>query len=42
MSTPLSDDELWQAFIEAKREMHRRQADFYQKAHDRPGSSKPR
>ncbi|MCY0932454.1 hypothetical protein OTB20_41220 [Streptomyces sp. H27-H1] len=37
MSTPLSDDELWKAFIKAKREMHRRQADFYQKAHDRPG-----
>ncbi|MFD5268802.1 hypothetical protein [Streptomyces sp. NPDC058335] len=36
MSTPPSDDELWQAFVEAKREMHHRQADFHQRAHDRP------
>jgi hypothetical protein len=36
MSTAASDDELWQAFVEAKREMHRCQADFYQNAQDRP------
>lgn len=37
MSTPPSDQELWDAFVEAKREMHRRQAEFYQQAQDRPG-----
>ncbi|MDV9187793.1 hypothetical protein R6L23_06130 [Streptomyces sp. SR27] len=36
MSTPPSDHDLWQAFVEAKREMHRRQAEFYQHAQDRP------
>ncbi|MFB6839887.1 hypothetical protein [Streptomyces sp. NPDC056361] len=36
MSTPPSDDELWQAVVEAKREMHRRQADFHHKAGSRP------
>ncbi|RKS08930.1 hypothetical protein DFP74_4656 [Nocardiopsis sp. Huas11] len=37
MSTPPSDDELWQAFVEATREAHRCQADFYNRARDRPG-----
>ncbi|MGW5129072.1 hypothetical protein ACWEQ7_34540 [Streptomyces sp. NPDC004069] len=36
MSTSPSDNDLWQAFVEAKREMHRRQAEFYQHAQDRP------
>lgn len=36
MSTPPSDRDLWQAFVEAKREMHRCQAEFYQHARDRP------
>ncbi|MFV5998755.1 hypothetical protein ACNPQM_42110 [Streptomyces sp. NPDC056231] len=36
MSTQPSDHDLWQAFVEAKREMHRCQAEFYQHAHDRP------
>ncbi|MFM9700234.1 hypothetical protein [Streptomyces europaeiscabiei] len=36
MNTPPTDDDLWQAFVEAKREMHRRQAEFYQHAQDRP------
>ncbi|MET8537005.1 hypothetical protein ABZV67_35675 [Streptomyces sp. NPDC005065] len=35
MSTPPSDNDLWQSFVEAKREMHRRQAEFYQHAQDR-------
>ena len=35
MSTSPSDDDLWQAFVEAKRELHRRQAAFYQQADDR-------
>ncbi|MFB7600041.1 hypothetical protein [Streptomyces sp. NPDC056160] len=36
MSTPPSDNDLWQVFVEAKQEMHRRQANFYQHAQDRP------
>jgi hypothetical protein len=36
LSTTSSDDDLWQAFVEAKQEMHRRQAEFYQNAQDRP------
>lgn len=36
MSTAPTDQELWDSFVEAKREMHRRQADFYQHAKDRP------
>jgi hypothetical protein len=36
MSAPPSDSDLWQAFVEAKREMYRRQAEFYQNAGDRP------
>lgn len=35
MSTSSPDDNLWQAFVEAKQEMHRRQAEFYQHASDR-------
>lgn len=35
MSTPPSDHDLWNAFVEAKREMHRRQTEFYQHAQDR-------
>lgn len=30
MSTAPPDQELWNSFVEAKRELHRRQADFYQ------------
>jgi hypothetical protein len=30
-----SDQELWAAVVEARRELHRVQADFYQNAHDR-------
>ncbi|GAB2485988.1 hypothetical protein [Nocardiopsis aegyptia] len=37
MSTPPSDDELWQAFVEAERETIRRRADFSNAARDRPG-----
>jgi hypothetical protein len=29
-------DALWRAFVDAKQEMHRRQADFYHQAPDRP------
>lgn len=36
MSIPPSDQELWDTFVEATREMHRRQAEFYQQAQDRP------
>lgn len=35
MSTTPPDQELWDAFVDAKRELHRRQADFYQQARDR-------
>ncbi|MER5562069.1 hypothetical protein ABT071_26070 [Streptomyces sp. NPDC002506] len=35
MSTKPPDQELWDSFVEAKRELHRRQADFYQQASDR-------
>ncbi|MFF3558810.1 hypothetical protein ACFYXS_02030 [Streptomyces sp. NPDC002574] len=37
MSNPTSDNELWDAFVAAKRELHRCQADFYQNAQNRPG-----
>jgi hypothetical protein len=36
MTAAPSDSDLWQAFVEAKRELHRRQAEFYQNARDRP------
>ncbi|MFJ3176597.1 hypothetical protein ACIPJK_38460 [Streptomyces roseus] len=36
MSTQPTDDDLWQAFVEAKQEMHRRQAEFYQHARNKP------
>ncbi|MEV6675147.1 hypothetical protein [Streptomyces sp. NPDC051162] len=36
MSTPTSDSDLWQAFVQAKQEMHRCQAEFYQNAQNRP------
>ncbi|MBF6543361.1 hypothetical protein [Nocardia brasiliensis] len=35
MSTPSPDQELWDAFVAAKRELNRRQADFYQNAKNR-------
>ncbi|MFE2330254.1 hypothetical protein ACFXD5_41205 [Streptomyces sp. NPDC059385] len=35
MSTQPTDDDLWQAFVEAKQEMHRRQAEFYQHARNK-------
>ncbi|MFE5796523.1 hypothetical protein ACFQ8C_28635 [Streptomyces sp. NPDC056503] len=35
MSTSPSADDLWRPFVEAKRETHRRQAEFYQHAQDR-------
>ncbi|MCE7009614.1 hypothetical protein LWC34_43420 [Kibdelosporangium philippinense] len=35
MSTSPSDQELWDAFVGTKREMHRRQAEFYQQATDK-------
>jgi hypothetical protein len=35
VTTAASDQQLWDAFVEAKRDMRRRQADFYQQAEDR-------
>jgi hypothetical protein len=35
VSNPLPDQGLWDTFVEAKRELHRRQAEFYQQASDR-------
>ncbi|MFC8720011.1 hypothetical protein [Kitasatospora sp. NPDC057198] len=35
MTTTPPDQELWDSFVEAKRELHRRQADFYQQADDK-------
>ena len=35
MSNPLPDQGLWDTFVEAKRQLHRRQAEFYQQASDR-------
>jgi hypothetical protein len=37
MSTPPPDDELWRAYVEARREAHRRRADFHDRARDRTG-----
>jgi len=35
VSNPLPDQGLWDTFVEAKRQLHRRQAEFYQQASDR-------
>ncbi|MFC8449310.1 hypothetical protein [Kitasatospora sp. NPDC057223] len=35
MNSPMTDQRIWDAFVEAKRRLHRRQAEFYQQAGDR-------